>query len=265
MSGMQCSFVPHPPIILEEIGGEHTREAAQTCAAMKRLAGEMAQMNPETIVISSPHAQGGIGSIGVYTEPALAGSFAEFGYPQLKYAFKNDLDLAAEVLGQGGGFFQPVHTPKLDHGELVFLDYLQKAGCTPRLAVLSAVWGSLKSFYDAGKMLGGILRKNGGSVQYVASGDLSHSTRNTPGRRATPEGPVFDSIVSEAVKAADPKPLLALDEGFIRNAQQCGLCSFLVGFGVMDGEDTKGEVYSYDDPFGVGYLVGKISGGGNGR
>lgn len=261
MSGMQCSFVPHPPIILEEIGGEHTREAAQTCEAMKRLAGEMAQASPDTLVISSPHAQGGIGSVGVYTEPGLAGSFAEFGYPQLKYAFKNDLDLAAEVLSQGGGFFEPVHTPKLDHGELVFLDYLQKAGCTPRLVVLSAVWGSPKSFYDAGKALGAVLRKHAGGVQYVASGDLSHSTRNTPGRRATPEGPKFDRIVAAAVEAADPKPLLALDEGFIRNAQQCGLCSFLVGFGVMDGAGAKGELYSYDDPFGVGYLVGRIAGG----
>jgi MEMO1 family protein len=261
VSGMQCSFVPHPPIILEEIGGEHTREAANTCDAMKRLAGEMAQLDPGTVVISSPHAKGGIGSVGVYAEPALAGSFAEFGYPQLKYAFKNDLDLVAEVLGQGGGFFEPVPTPKLDHGELVFLDYLQKAGCTPRLVVLSAVWGSPKSYYDAGKALGAVLRKHTGGVQYVASGDLSHSTRNTPGRRATPEGPQFDRIVAAAVKGADPKPLLALDEGFIRNAQQCGLCSFLLGFGVMDGEDAKGEVYSYDDPFGVGYLVGKIAGG----
>jgi aromatic ring-opening dioxygenase LigB subunit len=149
-------------------------------------------------------------------------------------------------------------TGKLDHGELVFLDFLKSTGCQPRLIVLSAVWGDPQAYFDAGKALGAFLRKRGGNAQFIASGDLSHSTRTTPGRRGTKEGPEFDRIIAQAISGNDPKPLLALNEDFIHRAQQCGLCSFLIGLGLMVGVKAAGEVYSYEDPFGVGYLVGRI-------
>jgi aromatic ring-opening dioxygenase LigB subunit len=263
LSALQCSFVPHPPIILEEIGGVHTREVEKTRESMFRLARETAVSAPDTIIISSPHAKGGIGNPSIYTEAELSGSFAEFGFPSLRYSCKNDLDLVAGLLESGARqFFDPLDEGRLDHGEMVFLDFLKSTGHNPRIIVISAVWGSTQLFYAAGQALGGFLREHGGKVQFIASGDLSHATRNTPGRRATKEGPEFDRIIAQAVGGNDPQPLLALKEDFIHRAQQCGLCSFLLGMGVMDGAQAKGEVYSYEDPFGVGYLVGKIAGGG---
>ena len=72
------------------------------------------------------------------------------------------------------------------------------------------------------------------------------------------ELPEFDRKVVEAVRDNNPQALMDLDEEFVHRAQQCGLFSFLIGFGVMDGVPAKGEVYSYEDTFGVGYLVGAI-------
>jgi len=153
---------------------------------------------------------------------------------------------------------EPTAMSRLDHGVLVFTDFLAREGCHPKLVVISAIWGNRNFYWEFGKMLGGILRGRDGSYVYVASGDLSHCTKDGPGRSFHKEGPEFDRKVVDAVRENDPQPLMELKEDFLHRAQQCGLFSFLIGFGVMDGVPAKGEVYSYEDSFGVGYLVGAI-------
>jgi len=253
-------FVPHPPIIVEEIGGSHVSEVKDTRESLFRLARELAAEPPDTLVISSPHTSGSPGYIGVLTEPHLMGSFGEFGYHSLTYAYENDNELVDEILHstESMGLVEPMAQSRLDHGVLVFMDFLAREGCRPKLVVVSAIWGKRDVYWEFGKKLGGILRRREGRYAYVASGDLSHCTKDGPGRSFHKEGPEFDRKVVEAVRENNPQPLMVLDENFLHCAQQCGLFSFLIGFGVMDGVPAKGEVYSYEDTFGVGYLVGAI-------
>ena len=253
-------FVPHPPIIVEEIGGPHIREVPGTRESLFKLARELAADPPDTIIISSPHTSGSPGYIGVMTEPQLSGSFGEFGYASLRYNYENDVELVDEILQSADtlGAVEPLAESRLDHGVLVFTDFLQREGCRPKLVVLSAIWGKRNTFWDFGKKLGDILRNRGGHYVFVASGDLSHCTKDGPGRSFHKEGPEFDRKVVDAVRENNPQPLMDLEEDFLHRAQQCGLFSFLIGFGVMDGVPAKGELYSYEDTFGVGYLVGAI-------
>ena len=253
-------FVPHPPIIIEEIGGPHISEVKGTRESLFRLARELAAEPPDTLVISSPHTSGSPGYIGVLTEPHLSGSFGEFGYHSLTYAYENDNGLVDEILHstESLGVVEPTAMSRLDHGVLVFLDFLAREGCRPKLVVISAIWGKRDVYWEFGKKLGQILRHREGRFVYVASGDLSHCTKDGPGRSFHKEGPEFDRKVVEAVRENNPQPLMDFDEDFLHRAQQCGLFSFLIGFGVMDGVPAKGEVYSYEDTFGVGYLVGAI-------
>ncbi len=64
--------------------------------------------------------------------------------------------------------------------------------------------------------------------------------------------------MKDAICKADPMELLKLDYGFIAGAAQCGLRSYLMGFGFMDGLDYRSKVVSYEGPFGVGYLTGYL-------
>jgi AmmeMemoRadiSam system protein B len=224
------------------------------------LARELAAEPPDTLVISSPHTSGSPGYIGVLTEPRLSGSFGEFGHSSLKYEYENDNELVDEILHstESLSVVEPTAMSRLDHGVLVFMDFLAREDCRPKLVVISAIWGNRGIYREFGKKLGEILRRREGRYVYVASGDLSHCTKDGPGRSFHKEGPEFDRKVVEAVRENDPRPLMDLDENFLHRAQQCGLFSFLIGFGVMDGVPAKGEVYSYEDSFGVGYLVGAI-------
>jgi len=264
MAILKTLFVPHPPIIIEKIGGPEINQVERTRQSLFRLARELAADQPDTVLISSPHAAGGIECVGVLRGARLRGSFVEFGYPSLRYEFDNDEALVQELLADPAlsKSLEEIHEVALDWGVLVFLDFVRREGYLPRIVVLSAVWGRKSFFWEFGQALGKFLARKEGRYVYVASGDLSHCTRNGPGRIRHDEGPLFDRKVVEAVANNDPQILLGLDNDFTNRAQQCGLCSFLVGFGVMASAAATGEVYSYEDPFGVGYLVGALKPGG---
>ena len=48
--------VPHPPLIVHEVGRGRENEIAITVAAYVQVAKKIAGLKPETIVITSPHA-----------------------------------------------------------------------------------------------------------------------------------------------------------------------------------------------------------------
>jgi len=253
-------FVPHPPIVLQAIGGYEVKHVEKTRRSLFALAEGLAADKPDTLIISTPHNVALKDRVGVLQAEAYAGSFAPFGHAELRYECDADPGLAASLVSDDAlsGMVEPVAESQLDHGVLVFMDFIKGRGYHPRIVVLAATFGSPGFFYAFGTRLGSLLSERDGRYVYVASGDLSHCTRRGIGRNYSPEGPEFDSLVKSAVAAADPSGLLELKDGFLRRAEQCGLNSFLIGMGVV-GESASGEVLSYEDPFGVGYLVGRMN------
>ena len=53
---LKAYIVPHPPIILPEIGRGEELKIAATTAAYQAVADEIAALKPDTIVLSSPHS-----------------------------------------------------------------------------------------------------------------------------------------------------------------------------------------------------------------
>ncbi len=48
-------MVPHPPLIIPEIGRGEERKIQDTVDAYREIAGRIAALKPETIVLISPH------------------------------------------------------------------------------------------------------------------------------------------------------------------------------------------------------------------
>jgi len=239
-------FVPHPPIIIEEIGGPHISEVKGTRESLFRLARELAAEPPDTLVISSPHTSGSPGYIGVLTESHLSGSFGEFGHHSLTYAYENDNELVDEILQstESLGVVEPTAMSKLDHGVLRAYGNVQ-AG--PRGARILGLSGEGRLSSEAGR----------GLLNLGQAGHLL-GVREEAGPDPPASGRALCVCRQRRPFALYKGRSRPLDEDFLHRAQQCGLFSFLIGFGVMDGVSAKGEVYSYEDTFGVGYLVGAI-------
>ena len=49
-------MVPHPPLIIPEVGRGEEKQIRETILAYERVAEELAALKPDTIVITSPHS-----------------------------------------------------------------------------------------------------------------------------------------------------------------------------------------------------------------
>ena len=56
MSIVAAFMVPHPPMIVPEVGRGSENQIEKTIKAYEKVADKIAALKPETIIISSPHS-----------------------------------------------------------------------------------------------------------------------------------------------------------------------------------------------------------------
>jgi len=258
-------LTPHPPVIVPEVGGERLGDVRATVEAMQRLTEEAAALDPEVIVVVSPHAPLDMHHMGVSAATAYAGSFAPFGAPRSRVSVLGDATLALDIVRRGEEAGVPVQTldagreAELDHGTLVPLWFLTAAlPRAARVVVLSFSYLHRQAHVDFGRAVGDALRADRRRVVFVASGDLSH--RLLPGAPAgyRPAAADFDRMVTEAFVAGDLESLAEIPRELVQEAGECGLRSLFVLSGVLLGMEWRPRLLSYEGPFGVGYLVGAV-------
>jgi len=90
----------------------------------------------------------------------------------------------------------------------------------------------------------------------ISSGDMSHCLKEDGPYGFQPDGPKFDKELIESLKKKDIANILKLDDKY-PEAGECGLRSFCFVLGILDasGLDWQPGILSYEEPFGVGYLV----------
>jgi MEMO1 family protein len=109
--------------------------------------------------------------------------------------------------------------------------------------------------YQFGKCIAKTADKLKRRVVFVASGDLSHKLKDDGPYGFSAEGPVFDKDITQAMSKADFLRFLTYDENFCEAAAECGLRSFIIMAGALDGRAVEAQLLSYEGPFGVGYSV----------
>ncbi|MEW6524847.1 MAG: AmmeMemoRadiSam system protein A [Bacillota bacterium] len=252
------ALVPHPPIMVPEVGGPEIVKVELTCRGMDDLARRVCQAGPETTILITPHGVRSPQARAVVLTGPLAGDLAEFGAQEVRVQFDNDAGFLSTLAEQARAAALPVQeypARRLDHGATVPLYYLHKAGMRSRLVVMTMPWREAPDLFRYGQVLARTARKTGRRVAVVASGDLSH--RLKPGAPAGyhRRGAEFDQLVTRALAAGSLESLLHVDPDLVEDAGQCGLGPLQVLAGALDGLDYRPELLSYEGPFGVGYAV----------
>ena len=213
--------VPHPPLILPEVGHDYF------------------------------HISPG---------PSAKGSMAQFGAPQVKFTVVYDeelvraVDAAAKQAGIPAGTLGN-RQPELDHGTMVPLYFLARYCKTCKIVRLALSGFSLKEHYRVGMLIAETAEKLGRKIAWIASGDLSHKlTRSGPyGYNAA--GPEYDKKIMDVMGSGNFAELFSFKDTFLEEAAECGHRSFVLMAGALDGLAVKAEKLSYEGPFGVGYGV----------
>ena len=96
--------VPHPPIIVPEIGKGEEKKIVRTSAAYDAVMAEAAALHADTLVITSPHADTYVDYFAISPGTEAEGSFGQFGAPQVRIKVSYDKALAAAISERAGGF-----------------------------------------------------------------------------------------------------------------------------------------------------------------
>ncbi|MCH4181474.1 MAG: AmmeMemoRadiSam system protein A [Atopobiaceae bacterium] len=250
--------VPHPPLIVPAVGHGRERQIAATVAAYEEVARRIATLSPDTIVISSPHAELYYDYLHVAGGAHASGSMAQFDAPEEHTSVDYDeelVDLSCEkgnVAGVACGT-EGERDAGLDHASMVPLHFIQKRYRDFRLLRCGLTCQGPLANYRFGQAVAAAADELGRRVVWVASGDLSHKTREEGPYGYAPEGPEFDRRICEAFRTGDFLALLTFDPGFCERAAECGLRSFQMMAGALDRTPVSAELLSFEDPFGVGY------------
>lgn len=262
MSILGAATVPHPPIILPEVGRGEEQKISATTEAYEEIARRIVELEPETIIITSPHSIMYADYFHISPGVEASGDMAQFRAPQVKLSINYDTDfvkkLSSDAMSQdvAAGTLGERNSA-LDHGTMIPLYFLQKAGLDfDRVKFLRIGLSGMSAavHYKFGQIISQVADELGRKVFFVASGDLSHKLKGSH-YGTVPEGAQFDSQVMENLGGANFLQLLTMDDKLCSRAAECGLRSFWIMAGALDKKVVRAENLSYQGTFGVGYGV----------
>lgn len=261
MALLAAYAVPHPPLIVPEVGRGQERRVQRTIDAYHKIAEEIGALAPETILVLTPHSVLYSDYIHISPGKGATGDLERFGASQVSLSVAYDTPLVSliEELSFEAGIpagTQGERDSKLDHGTLVPLYFLRERlpGC--RVVRISVSGLTPLEHYRFGICIQKAIEKLGRRAVLIASGDLSHRLKEEGPYEFAEEGPEFDRQITQAMAEGDFLRFLQFEEGFCEAAGECGLRSFQVMAGALDGLAVQSELLSYEGPFGVGYAVG---------
>lgn len=264
-------LLPHPPVIIPEVGGGRENEAAKTLAAYNYVSTEAARLKPDTVVVISPHAPLFSDYAFMYDSDILKGSFGQFGAPNAALEFEQDSKLRREIersmksKGIAGGALSEFEKERhnidndLDHGCLVPLYYFSRLYKSFRLVAMSCSGLDMQKLYTLGGIIKDCITKLSRRAVIIASGDMSHKAGAKSPYGFGAEGPVFDDAICKSVTQSDIPSILSVNTAVREKASECGYRSLVILCGAFDGERPKCRLLSYEAPFGIGYCAASFS------
>lgn len=253
-------IVPHPPLIIPEIGRGEEQQIQATITAYQTIGRTIAALQPDTIVIITPHSVLYRDYLHISPGTQAVGDFSRFGQPKVRFTVRYDSDFVARLVRLSEEAGIPAGTlgegdPALDHGTMIPLHFINQYYHNYQVVRISISGLSLQTHYQFGKLIAQAAAESGKQVVIVASGDLSHRLKEDGPYGFAEEGPVFDREVTQAMETGDFARLLQFEESFCQAAAECGLRSFIILAGALAGKAVEPELLSYEGPFGVGYAV----------
>jgi AmmeMemoRadiSam system protein A/AmmeMemoRadiSam system protein B len=259
--------MPHPPIIIPEVGNGEERKISNTSEACTKVADEIAALNPNTIILITPHGPMFSDAIAISHENTISGSLANFGCPEVHMELEIDTELTKKIMINAQTSMVPMISVNrkllkaykteytLDHGAIVPLYFIFKK--LSKFKLVHITYGGLSNMelYKFGMDIKNAVNESNVNTVFIASGDLSHKLKNDGPYDYSPYGKKFDREIIELLKKGDVQGVFNMDEETIENAGECGLRSYYIMLGAMNGSNIKGELLSYEGPFGVGYAV----------
>ena len=264
-------LMPHAPILIKDIGRGEEKKSQKTVESMKKIASDIEEQRPETIVIVTPHGNLFRDAISINLNEKLYGDFHQFGNKNLQFSSLNDLKLANKISSLAEDKDIKTYTfskddddrhninHELDHGVLVPLYFIKKKYSDFKLVHINYALFSGEKLYEFGKLIKKASELLERKITVIASGDLSHRLSKESNSGYSPKGEEFDKQLINFLKENKLEDIVNFDKSLAEEAGECGLRSIQTILGAFEDLEIDTKVYSYEGPFGVGYGCVKLN------
>jgi len=265
-------LMPHPPLIVPEVGKGKERKVQQTISALEYCCKIIKEKAPRTIVIITPHGDILDESMLVMAKEKLVGNLSRFGASTVSESFENDVKLVNGIITNANkkripcvglddelAFEYGVSTT-LDWGALVPLYFVTKQYDDFKLVYMAVSMLSCEDLYEFGICVQDAIESTDyeNDVVIICSGDLSHVLREDGPYGYHPAGIKLDQSIIDLLNNGDVEGFFNLDRTMVEDGKECGLRPLLIGLGTLEGYSFKSKILSYEGTFGVGYAVAQL-------
>ena len=254
-------MVPHPPLIIPEVGRGEEKKISRTIASYETVGRMVSALAPETIVVISPHSVMYSDYFHISPGTKAEGDFGQFRAGQVRIAAEYDEAFRDELLSRlvRDGF--PAGTDgerdaRLDHATMIPLYFIGRyLSPLPKIIRIGLSGLPLPLHYALGRYLQQTADALNRRTVIIGSGDLSHCLKAEGPYGFQKEGPVYDQRIMKDMGEAAFDRLLDYNDNFLNDAQECGHRSFVIMAGALDGLAVNTQCLSHEDTFGVGYGI----------
>jgi hypothetical protein len=261
---------PHPPIIIPEVGKGEENKIANTIDSLKKISRDIADKSPDTIIVITPHATMFRDALALTFSDSVDGSFKDFGAGDVSMKLPIDRELTDKiyqasisqripaVMADSSLLLRYHRSVVLDHGTMVPLYFVNKNYTNYKLVHITYAPLDDIELYKFGMIISKSVDELGRNAVFIASGDLSHKLKEEGPYSYSPNGEKFDREFLNDLKKGSVEDTFSIDKNMIQDAGECARRSVLILLGALDGKKFKGNLLSYEGPFGVGYGVMKF-------
>lgn len=253
-------MVPHPPLIIPDVGRGQEKAIQATIDAYHEAAKKIASWQPDTVVVLSPHSIMYADYFHISPGTGARGDFGQFRAPQVKIQVQYDTELVEALSQEAEARGIPAGTmgerdSRLDHATMIPLWFLNHYYTDYKTVRIGLSGLPLSQHYMLGQCIQKAAELCGRNIVVIGSGDLSHKLKEDGPYGFQKEGPEYDSRIMEVMGAAAFDQLFDFTEEFCDKAAECGHRSFVIMAGTLDRLAVKTEKLSHEGTFGVGYGV----------
>ena len=253
-------MVPHPPLIIPDVGRGQEKAIQATIDAYHEAAKKIASWKPDTVVVLSPHSIMYADYFHISPGTEADGDFGQFRAPQVKIHVQYDTELVELLCQEAEAREIPAGTmgernKRLDHATMIPLWFLNHYYTDYKTVRIGLSGLPLSQHYMLGQCIKKAAELCGRRIAVIGSGDLSHKLKEDGPYGFQKEGPEYDVRIMDVMGRAAFGELFTFSEEFCDKAAECGHRSFVIMAGTLDCLAVKAERLSHEGTFGVGYGV----------
>jgi aromatic ring-opening dioxygenase LigB subunit len=259
---MYAFVIPHPPMIVPDVGNIKILKAVKTSIAVSYIAKQIARERPDTVIIVTPHSIMHPTKFNIYRGYDIKGDLSNFGAKDLQLDLINDEEfiqkLKKNIKAKKVELNDLISSIRLDHGSFIPAYFLSKAGYKGKYVIINYSNLSRNKHIEFGKAIRKTIEQSKGKYVFIASGDMSHRLFQDSKNGYSLQGKDFDAQIVKNLEIGNYRDIVEMNLLLVNEAGQCGYNSLLVGLGVVNMMPINNKIFSYEAPFGVGYVVGSL-------